>query len=301
MRIRPDVEELETTRTEKVLAVVFTAFLLLGGIWTYQKLDDFVREHVPVPTYSAPGPASARLAAASSRVAQAELRRQRALENLELRREAYRTALDAGQQAPALERSYEQAQAELEAAGRALAEARREIAAARPAAQAEQARVQSRIDDALHRQARDAFFARLGLTAFYILAAYALLAWMRRRATRWFPLVFSVLSAATILAFVFAADYITDYFDPFDWGIAAIALLGILATLGAYWALQRYLVRRLPQRRVRKRQCPFCGYPAGGNERCEGCGREIVAPCTKCDAPRRVGTPYCGACGATSA
>ena len=70
-------------------------------------------------------------------------------------------------------------------------------------------------------------------------------------------------------------------------------------TLAAFWWLQRYLARRLPYRRVRKRECPFCGYPAGaGSEHCEGCGRQVLASCDACDQPRRVGTLHCGACGA---
>ena len=132
-------------------------------------------------------------------------------------------------------------------------------------------------------------------------AAAALLTTMRERQTRWFPLAGSAVAFATILAFVLAVDYLTDYFDPFQSGVLALALLGIGVTLLAYLALQRYLARRLPRRRVRKRQCPFCAYPVGDTVRCEGCGREVVAPCSSCSAPRRVGTPHCGACGATSA
>jgi hypothetical protein len=69
-------------------------------------------------------------------------------------------------------------------------------------------------------------------------------------------------------------------------------------TLLAFVALQRYLARRIPQSRVRKRECPFCGYPVRENQRCEGCGREVVASCAKCGSDRRVGTLHCGACGA---
>jgi hypothetical protein len=299
MRFRPDVEDIQTTRTEKLLAVVLTAFLLLGAIWTYQKLDDVVRRYVEAPAYAL-GPASLRLQQAGARLNRAVEDRRRALENLELRREAYRTALDAGRPAARLEARYNAAQARLDAAERELAAAQSAAAAARPAAQVEQERRAKRIDEALDRQTRYTFYARLGLTAFYIVAAYALLAVMRRRTSRWFPLAGSVVVAATIFAFVFASDYLTDYLDPFDWGIAAIAGLGIGATLLVYWGVQRYLIRRIPQRRVKRRQCPFCGYPVHENVHCQGCGREVVAPCTKCEAPRRVGTPYCGVCGSTA-
>jgi hypothetical protein len=300
MRVRADVEDIQTTRTEKLLAVVLAAFLLLGGIWTYQKIDDVVRKHVPVPSYGSAGPASARLQQAQARAAQANARRQRALENLELKREAYRTALEAHQPSGGLRREYEAAQAELSAADRELAAAQAAAAAAQPAAQAEQQSLSERIERAYHRQQRDSFLARLGLVAVWIAAAYLLLVWGRRRASRWFPLAGSVVGAATIMAFVLGADYVTDYLEPFDWGVAGIALLGIVATLLVYWGLQRYLIRRIPQRRVKRRQCPFCGYPIGSNTRCEGCGREVIAPCSQCESPRRVGSAYCGVCGSTA-
>jgi ABC-type multidrug transport system fused ATPase/permease subunit len=300
MTIRPDVEDIQTTRTEKLLAVVLAAFLLLGAIWTYQKIDDVVRHHVPVPTFGAAGPASVRLQQAQARASRASAERARALENLELRREAYRTALEAGQPAGALRARYDAAQRRFAAADREVRDAERAAAAARPAAEVEQRDLSKRIDAAYDRQQRDSFFARLGFIALFIVAAYGVLVWGRRRASRWVPLTGSVVAAATIAAFVFAADYLTDYLDPFDWGVAAIAGLGIASTLLVYWGVQRYLIRRIPQRRVKRHQCAFCGYPVGSGRHCEGCGREVVAPCTKCEAPRRVGTAYCAACGSAS-
>ena len=300
MRIRPDVDDIQTTRTEKLLAVVLTVFLLLGGLWTYQKLDDIVQRHVEVPTFEAAGRASQQLQAAELRANRAEGERMRAVENLELKREAYRTALEAGKPTARLEAEYEAAQRRLRRVDAELAEARGDAARVRPEAEREQRELGSRIDAARDRQARYSFFARLGLTFLYIGAAYGLLLVMRRRTSRWSPLAGSVVVAATILAFVVAVDYLTDYLDPFDWGLAAIAGVGIAATLLVYWAVERYLIRRIPQRRVKRRQCPFCGYPVTDNLHCEGCGREVVAPCASCEAPRRVGTAYCAACGSTS-
>jgi ABC-type multidrug transport system fused ATPase/permease subunit len=299
MKTRSDVDDIQTTKTEKLLAVVLSAFLLLGAIWTYQKLDDVVRQHVSVPTYAS-GPAGQRLQQASGRLAQAEQERQQALGDLELRREAYRTALEARKPAQQLEAEYNAAQSRLQAAERELAAAQADVSAARPAAAVEQQARSKRIDKALDRQQRATFFTRLGLVAFFVVGAYGLLAWMRRRTSRWFPLAGSAVVAATVFAFVFACDYLTDYLDPFDWGIAAISGLGIAATLLTYWGVERYLIRRLPQRRVKRRECPFCGYPVGSNVHCEGCGRDVIADCTKCETPRRVGTSYCGTCGATS-
>jgi hypothetical protein len=217
-----------------------------------------------------------------------------------VRREAYRTALEAHQRADALRKRYNAAQAELAAADHELTEARRDANEVQGAAAAEQRSLSKRVERAYHRQQRDSFLARLSLIAFWIAGAYALLIWGRRRASRWFPLAGSVVAAATIMAFALAADYLTDYLEPFDWGVAGIAALGVVATLLVYWGLQRYLIRRLPQRRVKRSQCPFCGYPVGANAHCEACGREVVAACTQCESPRRVGTAYCGVCGATA-
>jgi hypothetical protein len=78
-----------------------------------------------------------------------------------------------------------------------------------------------------------------------------------------------------------------------------LALVGVVLTLSAFAALQRYLARRVPVRRVRRNQCPFCGYPVRGEGPfCEGCGRDVVAECATCGQPRRVGTARCAACGA---
>jgi hypothetical protein len=301
MSTRADVEDLQITRTEKLLAVVLTAFLLIGGIWTYTQLDDVVRDHVQVPTTAlAASPAIARESRAQDRVFRAETRRRVALQALELRREAYRTALEAKKPSSRLERGYVAAQAAYAAAQRELVAARTEQRAAAPTADAARRSAEAKIDTAVDRQERDSFLLRLGLVVSSILFAYWLLGDLRRRRTRWFVLSGSVVACATILALVLATDYITDYLDPLQWGVAVLAVFGIAATLVAYLLLQRYLIRRVPQRRVRRRECPFCGYPVVSSTHCEGCGREVVAPCASCDAPRRVGTLHCGACGATS-
>lgn len=130
------------------------------------------------------------------------------------------------------------------------------------------------------------------------IGALALLARLRRRASRYLPLGAALVAASTILAFALAVDYLTDYLEPFDVGLLALAVLGALATLFAFAGLQRYLARRLPLRRVRRRQCPFCGFPIGGGAHCEGCGREVVSSCAACGGSRRVGSPRCSACGA---
>ena len=293
-----DIEQLETTKSEKLLALVLAVFLLIGGIWAYQEIDDKVRSALPAREATpAEQQAITGLADAQQRRIEAERAVRRAREELELRREAYRTALDAGEPAAALRLRYLAAERGHDRARSTLAGAARAEAAARPAATAAQARLADEAERRRDRQELVIFLLRLGMAVAFVLLAYLLLTRLRDRGSRWFPLSGSVVLFATVFAFVLGVDYLTDYFDPFDAGILLLALLGVAVTLVAFWLLQRYLARRLPLRRVRRRQCPYCGFPVGDNERCEGCGRLVTAPCAQCAAPRRVGTAFCGSCG----
>lgn len=300
---RVDVEEIQTTRSEKLLAVILVVFLLIGGVWTYQKIDDYVRDRVERPRPAlelAREPSIARERAATVAALRAHQREQGARQELEIRREAYRTALEAKEPTRRLERRYKLAAAAYERAQRERSAADRSAEAARPAAAAARRDAFSRVDRVERRRERFTFGFRLLFVLVSIAGGYWLLALLRRAGSRYFPLAGSVVAFSAIMALVLAGDYATDYFDPFDLGVLVLALTGAAATLVAFYALQRYLSRRLPARRVRKRQCPFCGYPAGANTACEGCGRDVLAPCARCEAPRRVGTRFCGACGAPS-
>lgn len=302
MSTRLDVEEIQTTKGEKLLAVVLALFLLIGGIWAYVKIDDAVRTSSP-PEFSYRGTpaeqaALARLGDADRRLARAERAAASARDNLELRREAYRTALDAGRPAAELGNAYDRAQAKLAKAQRDVAAARRAVAEAQPAAIAAQRDIDKVRQGRQEKRELLAFVFRLAFVLANVAFGYWLLARLRRRRSRYYPVAMAFVGYAAILALFMGADYLTDYFDPLDLGPLVLSLFGIVATLLAMVALQRYLAKRLPSRRVRKSECPFCGYPVRGNEHCEGCGREVIAPCAQCNEPRRVGALHCGACGA---
>jgi hypothetical protein len=297
---RVDIEEIESTKSEKLLAVVLAVFLLIGGIWTYQRIDGFVSEAVgsAQPRLDAADRAAiARFNKAQDRSLRAQIAAARARDRLELTREAYRTALDEGRSDPELESEYRAAQAafdEAQAERREAVAAREEAEpAARAAFQAETRALEERED----RRALLTVVFRLLFVLAYVAAGYVLLDRLRKRGSRYFPLALAVVATAAVLAFVMAGDYITDYVDPVDLGPLVLSLFGIGLTLGAFFALQRYLARRIPIRRVRKHECPFCGYPVRGEGHCEGCGRQVIGECTNCAEPRRVGALHCGACG----
>ena len=293
-----DVEQLQSTKSEKLLALVLAVFLLIGGVWAYQEIDDKVRDAMPVRNLS---PAEQQAIRTLDRAQQQRFRAEetvrRTRSELELRREAYRTALDAGDPAGALRIRYRAADATFEQARADRQRALRAEAAARPAANTAQERLSRDVEKRRDRQELVIFVLRIGAAILFVLLGYLLLTRLRDKGSRWFPLSGSVVLFATVFAFVVAVDYLTDYFDPFDAGILLLSLIGVAATVAAFWLLQRYLARRLPLRRVRRRQCPYCGFPVDDNERCEGCGREVQAACAHCAAPRRIGAPFCGACG----
>jgi len=297
-----DVEDVRTTKGEKLLAVILTIFLLIGGVWTYQKIDDAVRDTSP-PDYSYRGTpaeqgAVARLNSAQQRHQRALNEQVRATQNLELRREAYRTALDEGRRDPQLRQGYIRAQARLTRARRNVAAAQRELVQAQPAARAAQRHIAEVQQGRTERHDLLTFVFRLAFVLAGIAFGYWLLARLRRRGSRYYAVGIAVVAYSAILALVMAVDYLTDYFEPLELGPLVISLFGIALTLLAFVGLQRYLARRIPHRRVRKGECPFCGYPVRANEHCEGCGRQVIAPCAACNGPRRVGTRHCAACGA---
>ena len=137
----------------------------------------------------------------------------------------------------------------------------------------------------------------LFLTIALLSIGLLLLSFLRQRRSRYLPLAFAAVIPACVLAIFFAGDYTESYYSAFDLGPLILSLLGVALTLFAFAVLQRYLARQIPKRRVRKGECPFCGYPSRGGGHCEGCGREVIGECSSCGKQRRVGTAYCANCG----
>ena len=297
---------METTRAEKFLAFVLAVFLLIGGLWAYfQPLDrtDFTQR------FREPGTAADRAAVRRHDVAQARLERARGAvasrrEGLGVAREAYRTALEDGSPAAGLRSRYERAQTALAAAETGVRSARERVTATTAAADAAASRIERdardqerRAEDRRHSRDRETFALRFGWVLLCLAGAFWLFNRQRRSHSRYLPAGMAAVGAATAQALVLATDYTTDYIDVSEIGPLVLSIAGVALSVAAFAGLQRYLARRVPQRRVRRRECPFCGFPAGSNSHCEGCGREVVAACTHCDEPRRVGAQFCGACG----
>lgn len=296
-----DIEEIESTRSEKFLAVVLMAFLLIGSIWFYVKVPDWAgvidaREQTPAQVQLSEQQA---IAWAENEKLHAML--EQADSDLDIAKDQFDIAVATGRDAAAAERAYQGARAEFsDAQARTAKSDARVRALEKESADLNRAANRGPSDAALWTVAG----IRLGFIVVWLLGSLRMLGLLRQRQSRFLPLGFAAAGAGVITAIVFGVDYITDYIDPMDLGPIVLSAIGAVATIGAFIGLQRYLARRIPGRRVRKGECPFCGFPVredalrAGRDHCEGCGRDVVATCASCAAPRRVGTPHCAACGA---
>lgn len=291
---RVDAEELQSTRSERVLAVVLTIFLLVGTIWFYVKAADWIDDS-PHPTTSQQRVLDAR-DTAWEQESEAATSLDSAHTTFDVAKANVDVATQGGGATPALTAAYTKAQAALTLAQAAHDQAQAAANAADKAA----SRVEHEVDEQ-HRSSGRAWalaLLRLGFIVGWLAGSLALLSRLRKTRPRYLPLGFAAVITGSILALVFAIDYITDYIDPLELGPIVLSAIGVAATLAAFVALQRWLASRIPGRRVRKGECPYCGYPLHtGGSHCEGCGRETIAACATCHADRRVGSQHCVACG----
>ncbi len=288
------VEDAPTTKVERFLAVLLAVFLFVGLLWTYaQPLDStddqpyFAPTTASEPAIVARDDARRALEEAMRQLDQARAEEQNA-------RETYRTKLDAGQPATAEEAVYQAAQAETRRVEGLHKAAETRLAQVEPAGNAEERRLNARFDEGSKDRERTTFLLRFALVLGALAASYALFEVLRRRRSRYLLTGMSAVGAAAAMAVVMTGDYL----DVRNTGPIVLSLVGTVLTIAALFGYERFLAHRLPARRVRKGECPFCGYPVGGGVHCEGCGRPVVAPCTTCTGPRRVGALHCGACGA---
>ena len=291
-----DLPEINVTRGEKALAFVLVVFLLIAGLWVYfVPLDRDARE--VRPTGSEQRVIEDYDQALTDREDAQDLRDTRE-DTYERAREEYRTDLDANAPAAASKRAFERARDQLDAA---QADLRTKRTAERPlerlASNAQQA-VDERQQEASDAARRNTTLLRLAWVIVTLALAFGAFNLLRRRRSNYFAVGIALIIATTLQAVVMAFHYLGDEFELDESGPLVIAIAGIVFTLLAFVALQRYLARRAPRRRVRKGQCPYCSYPVSGPH-CEGCGRVTIAPCATCEAPRRVGTAHCATCGAS--
>jgi len=283
MTTRVDTEEISSTRSEKVLAFILAIFLLVGTVWMYVKINDWAHEVKPDPI----------MTAAEQTAVDAPERAWQVVTDADFELQDARTRYEAAtsEERDAALASYEKAQ-------RKLKDATAAADAAEKKSQETYQAYEKRIRDENRGRELAVAVIRLAFIAGWTFASIVVIGRMRRRDSRYLPLGLAAAGTGAVMALVYLIDYILDYIDPLDLGPFVLSALGVAASIAAFVVLQRHLARRVPGRRVRKGECPFCGFPVRDDSpHCEGCGREVIGSCTSCGHARRVGSPHCGACG----
>lgn len=310
----PEVEEAETSRAEKLLAIGLVIFLLIGGFWVVDRLGSLPKP----PDYQAISDrlGLSRLSEEYQRLsgdyargveaaqqAQGDLNKARA--EYEYRREEYRVGLERGVNDPALARAHEAARAAFETAQARydLTEAVRaslEERLAGPQAAYEEA--EKRVRDEFKR-AQDRYqFLLFAIRFGYALPLFGLSVWgwlaLRRRRSRHLILATSFMAFAGIQALGLVGQY--GWYLLRDIGPIALSVTGSAICVAGLVAVRRWAfgARRLVSVRLRRHQCPYCGFPmTPGLMYCAGCGRKLTEPCPRCGKDTVIQASFCPHCG----
>lgn len=242
---------------------------------------------------------------AAERAGEARVARDQARAEYEFRREEYRVALEKGLDDPALAASHESAKSAYEEA-----EARYQIAeAARANLETDLSARQKTYDDVLARvsKAFDRANGRYEVIAFilrfaYALPLFALSVWLwlalRRRRPRHLILATAFMAFAGLQALGLLGQY--GWYLLRDVGQIALSVAGSAVCVAGLIAIQRWAAnaRRLTLARLRRRQCPGCGFPlTPGAAYCAGCGRKLTSTCPRCGQETLIEAPFCSNCG----
>lgn len=307
------------SKSERLLAWILTGFILLALSWAYVNVDDGVRnarfdkqaalqnqiDAIDGARADRKRQLGLRERLSSNAVDESEYAIDSAKEARDTARERYRTELDTGTNSAKLKLAYRKSELRVTAAeqrsrslksDRTVALAKAKLFAASNAT--ERRGLEKKLRANRRAETRMIFFLR-ALLAFGILGlSLFLMRKVAERSPRLLPLAQAAVGASALLALTMIIDYSEVSFDFETFGPLGLSLLGALLTIAGFFALQRYMRKRLPAKRLRSNECRSCGYPAGQSNFCEGCGEQVLEVCPSCDKTRRVGTAHCRACGA---
>lgn len=223
----------------------------------------------------------------------------------EYRKEEYRLALERGRDDPALARLHEEAGASYETAREtySLAEATRRSLEARQAAPRAEYNAAALTVHESYQHAVDRYELIVFLLRFcYALPLFAGSVWawlaLRRRQGRNLTVATAFMSFAGLQAIALVFQY--GWYVLRDIGPIALSVTGSGVCVAGLVALKRWSSnpRRLSMARLRRSQCPYCGYPlSAGLAHCAGCGRGLALACPECGRDNLPETPYCSHCG----
>jgi hypothetical protein len=325
--IHPEIDEVESSRVEKLLALGLVVFLLVGGFWIMDRLGSLP----PRPDWT--GISAAQGLPEAERelrvvevdyqrgveaVIQAQQTLDRARAEYEFRREEYRVALERDLASPELaaahqraKEAFEKAQGEFEVAETVASTLQARLAGPRETFE----RLQRAVGEAAKRAEDRYQLAIFALRFGYALPLFGLSVWLwlglRRRRARHLILATSFMGFAGIQAVGLVGQY--GWYVLRDIGPIALSAAGSAVCIAGLVAVRRWATsaKRLATSRLRRSQCPYCGFPlnpgllaagqvggAGGPAwHCPGCGRGLASTCAHCGQAGLAETPYCRHCG----
>lgn len=315
---RQEQDEVESTRAEKLLALGFAAFLLVGGFWVMDRLGSIPK----APDYGAIA-AAAGLPALEAQYRQAENDLARAQEaasvaagqaeqarsDYEFKREEYRVALERGVDDPALAQAHDAARLAFEQASARAALAQATLLSFSDKLTGPQAafgQAQLEVSRDLQRAENRYQLALFGLRFGYALPLFGLAVWLwfvlRRRRVRYLVLATAFVGFAGIQALALVGQY--GWYLLRDIGPIALSVSGSAVCVAGLVALRRWATstKRVVTVRLRRGQCPFCGFPlVAGADYCAGCGTKATEACPGCGTPNVARSAFCSHCGRTLA
>lgn len=307
-----------TSFSERLLSWILAAFLLMALSWGYVNIDDWVRDSrhdgtaaraQAVRQFEKRQSAFARSLGMQGKIStqsmwELDSQLEEARSARDAARERYRTTLDAGRADANLKRKYLAADAEATKLtaervqrGARLAFAEQKLKQYKLANKAQKKQLVKRYESYQSTTARIIFFLRLLMTLGALGISVLVLRLVTVRAPRMQPLAQAPVIASSLMLLVLIIDYSEVSFDFATVGPLGFAFLGAILTIGAFFALQRFLRNRRPNRRLRSGECAECGYPGRDGNYCEGCGAQLRTTCGSCGAARRSGAAHCGSCG----
>ncbi len=304
-------EKLEATRGEKILASAMVIFLLMGGIYVLNDLNN-IPEKPQISFYyekynvygleDEQNSIDLELRIASDTLSAVKDEYSGSMEYYLFKREEYRVTLDKGEADEIKEVEYEKAKEKYEQSRIKLDNA-----------QAVYDGIEERLDQKrkevfnAHNLARDDYntahqIYRLKVMAVRLafvmpLLLVAIFTFLRAK---------KVKSKYTIHAnaFMAFASLLLIYMAVVDvWkathviGISIFGASACAVTL-AYLKKQFFSFERISMRRLRDNKCPWCNFPIRyTTSYCQNCGRKLAEKCPECGEMRPILTQFCPNCG----
>ncbi len=328
----PEIEDQESTRVEKFLLVILVGFLLMGGFWVFDQIQNMIAQPVLRSDYEMTSMVGEKNRDATSIeeqlaitplrkkaakqeevvrhlndvVANSEANLRRAESDYKFQREEFRTSIESKGYQHQDPKKFEVARSSFQASQKQTSVAEATLKAAQKDLEGQQHVIDQRAVVAQRIYDQRTSARNLKLFAINFLFALTCLgvtwkAWTRGRQIRW--RYQSVLTAGFIAAvlqlFALSFRYLWEIFLA-DLAVLGISVIGTVVSVLAIVGIKRWLFspERVAQARLSNRRCQSCATPFTDSQtHCWQCGNRLVETCDSCGSNRLIFAPFCGTCG----